>query len=466
MNEKKGKYGRWLWAILAYGLLAVLWDMGYNGVYHDEALNILMGRQVLGGLFCPGCPQNTGSVLIQPVLAAAGDAAGGLYGARAVGIPFGLGLTAVIFFTARRLCSEKSALLAALLFVFTGTAVYLSKLATYDIISAFFLGASFLLLVMAEGEAGRGKGRLMLFFSAVLLFLSAMTKYVAAVFIIPIAAYAIWRHKARNPVSLFVLPLVCFCIIYFFLALYPVREAIMGSSVSTYEESQVPFSTLSSWTLRWVAMPYLLSAFGLFHKEKCKTVFVLIALSTPIILLHLISGAEQSVNKNVIFSIIFLSPAAALGVDHMGALFSSYSLSSWVKPLFVTAVVAVVWAFGVHELGWLERQYPDMKPVTGFFNEKGFRGMTVVIDSDYGDAIYTYELGRNLPGARFVPITEFMKKGADYGRPDFVIIDGFYGKPALRKVALKQVEDGYRLLRKFKVGLSWGISEVEIYERG
>src|SRR3989338_8711623 len=99
MNLKKNN-SRFLPIILLYGLVAIAWNLDYNSVYHDEALNILMGRQVLSGLSCPGCAQNTGSVLIQPVLAAIGDFFWGLRGARAVGILFGLGLTAIVYFTA------------------------------------------------------------------------------------------------------------------------------------------------------------------------------------------------------------------------------------------------------------------------------------------------------------------------------------------------------------------------------
>jgi hypothetical protein len=44
---------RLLLAILLYRLIITASGLDYNSVYHDEALNILMGRNVLAGEHCP-----------------------------------------------------------------------------------------------------------------------------------------------------------------------------------------------------------------------------------------------------------------------------------------------------------------------------------------------------------------------------------------------------------------------------
>jgi len=437
------------------------WNLNFNSAYHDEALNILMGRDIIIGRYCPGCPQNTGSVLIQPVLASIGDAIGGLRGARVVSIPFGLGLTFIIYLISRNIFSERIGLFSALIFLFSGTTLYLSKLATYDIISAFFLGLSFLLIILSKKK----HSVLWLSFGAVSLFLSVMTKYVAAVYIIPFLLYVFWRQNAFRVLIFFVLPLLVLLTVYVIFAIYPAREALLGSSTSVYHQSQVPFKILSSWTFRWVAMPYLLAIFGIFHKEKGKSALFLTALSTPIILLHLLSGVEQSVNKNVIFSILLLTPASALGVEQMGRLFSSNMASAWVKPFFITVVFAVIWAFGIHELRWLENQYPDMTPVLEFFEKNGFNGMTVAIDSDYGDAVYTYSLSSVYTNAVFFSIKDIAKKLPSGAKPDFIIIDEFYCKNYFRNIAERYIKYGYDLIKIFHLRLSWGIQSVKIYQR-
>lgn len=466
MSSLSSQNGRLLGIILAYGFVITVLNLGYNSVYHDEALNILMGRQVLSGEFCPGCAQNTGSVIVQPVLAAIGDFLGGLRGARAVGIPFGLGLTVIIYLYAKNVFSVKNGLLSALIFTFTGTTLYVSKLATYDIVSAFFLGLSFYLIITSENQPFTTRSALLLFAGSAFLFLAAMTKYVVSIFILPLLLYVFRRHKGINAFLFFLLPLTFFIGMYLTLAIYPARESLAGSSMSTYQESQVPFSTLSSWTFRWVAMQYLLAVFGMFHEEKGRKAIPLIILSLTIILLHLITGAEQSVNKNVIFSFIFLTPAAALGVEQMGDLFSAQSQTRWVNTFFTTAVLVVVWAFGLHEVKWLEKQYPDMSPAIDYFRENGFDGMTVIIGSDYGDAVYTYTLGSRFKRAKFLPVTEYEKKGKEfYGTPDYVIIDKFYGKKQFADMAGRYISNTYSLAKDFKIPLSWGVQEIKIFQR-
>lgn len=466
MIRKHRNNGRFFLLILLYGLVAMVWNLDYNSAYHDEALNILMGRQVLNGQSCYGCAQNTGSVLILPVLAAIGDSIGGLQGARAVGILFGLSLTAVVYLTASILLSEKYAFVAAVLFLFSGNTIYLSKLATYDIVSAFFLGLSFLFLILSERKRPLYTIGITLFCGAFSLFLAAMTKYVAAVFIPPLLVYIFLRHKIYRAVFFFLLPLLIFIFVYSYYALYPVKVVLMGSVTSVYHESQLPFSVLSSWTFRWVIMSYLLAFFGIFHEEKGKTAIPLIILSTPIIILQFLTGAEQSINKNVIFSLIFLMPAAALGIDHMSALFSYRINTSWVKPFFTISVLLVTLVFGIDQLRWLERQYPNMSEVIDFFKRTGFDGMVVSIDSDYGDAVYTYALKEIYPRAKFLPITEIQPEGENAREsPDYVIIDGYYGKSAFRDMSRGYIKNGYSLEKKVKISLSWGMRDVQIFSR-
>jgi hypothetical protein len=211
-------------------------------------------------------------------------------------------------------------------------------------------------------------------------------------------------------------------------------------------------------------MSYLLAFFGIFHEEKGKTAIPLIILSTPIIILQFLTGAEQSINKNVIFSLIFLMPAAALGIDHMSALFSYRINTSWVKPFFTISVLLVTLVFGIDQLRWLERQYPNMSEVIDFFKRTGFDGMVVSIDSDYGDAVYTYALKEIYPRAKFLPITEIQPDGENVREsPDYVIIDGYYGKSAFRDMSRGYIKNGYSLEKKVKISMSWGVRDVQIF---
>jgi hypothetical protein len=459
---------KYLIAILFYGLFVIGATLNFNSPYHDEALNILMGRQILAAEPIPGAAQNTGSVAVQPIFAAVGDSIGGIWGARAVGIVFGLALTVIIYLSALTILPKTLSLFAAAIFLFSGTTMYLAKLATYDIVAAFFLGLSFLGILRAEKSAKHGG--LWLLTAAAALFLAAITKYVAAIYALPLLLFALVMKRRLLVLSSLILPFLTLLGLYLWFALYPVVDSLMGSMLSVYTESRVSTLQLASWAFRWVAMPYLLAFFGFFHEKYGRTALILTALSTPVILFHLLTGAEQSVNKNVIFSMIFLAPAAAIGIDHLGNIFSFNASSSWVKPFFTTTLFLVLWAFGLSQLQWLQKQYPNLEPVVSYFQKNGRDGMTVVIDSDFGDAVYTYSLTNHFPNARFSSISEHDRSYQDSSLhrtfPDYIILDDYYTKKPYRLKALTYIREGhYFRLDSFEANMSWGKKNITIYSR-
>lgn len=459
---------KYLIVILFYGFLAIAVNLNFNSPYHDEALNILMGKQILASEPIPGAAQNTGSVAVQPIIAALGDALGGIRGARGVGIFFGLALTATIYFSATTLLPNTQSLFAAMIFLFSGTTLYLSKLATYDIVAAFFLGLSFLFIQWSKQS--RRHAWLLLLAGAATLFLASITKYVVAIYALPLLIFALLTKPRPRVVCALVVPFLILSVLYVWFALLPIADSLMGSMLSVYNESHVDKLQLASWAFRWVAMPYLLAVFGFFHGKFGKTAIILTILSTPVLLFHIVTGAEQSVNKNVIFAMVFLAPAAAIGIDHLGNIFSFNASSSWVKPFFTLTLFLVLWAFGISQLQWLQKQYPDLNPVVRYFQEHGRNGMTVVIDSDFGDAVYTYELGKLFPRSSFSSIAQYdrhYRGAAVHGPlPDYIILDDYYTKKPYRLEALSYIrKGGYSRVETFSIKMSWGEKTISIYSR-
>jgi 4-amino-4-deoxy-L-arabinose transferase-like glycosyltransferase len=450
--------------ILLYGLVSILWRLGFSGAYYEEAKNIMMGRRVIEGISCPECAAYPGSALIAPVLSALGDSIWGLYGARLVGIVFGLALALVLYLIASRLIGKGYGLLASAIFIFSGTGVYLSKLVTGDIISAFFLGAAFLCMTPGEEEMKNpGRRRLFLLLGAFALAFAAITKYLAALFIPGLLIYLFIRNKAREGFLYFLLPFFLLAGLYAYYALYPAREALTGQALWVYETSRLPIQTLLSWSLRWLMMPLLLSAFGIFSDERGGTALGLVLLSMPIIFLHLFFGGAQAGSRHAVYVYVFLAPAAAIGVSRMGDLFSVSSISNWVKPFFVGSVLVILWVFGIQDLRWLEKQYPDITPLTKYLERNAKSGMLVAVDSHHGQTLLDYTLSEKLPGAKFI---QFGDMNGAYPRPDFIILDEYYGKKYLRPDILKYVRDGYTLGDELQMKLSWGIQKVEIYKKG
>jgi 4-amino-4-deoxy-L-arabinose transferase-like glycosyltransferase len=458
-----------LLGILLYALVVSILTIDYNSVFIDEAFHITMGKQLLGGEPCDGCPSHTGSVTTWPIMAAYGDSWGGLYGARALTIAIGLMTTLTVCLTARMLLGNRFAILAAAIFQFSGQALYLMKLATYDMLAAFFLSLALLLFVASERVMSGRYEAIALGSSTFFLFLAAVTKYLVPVFVPAFLILALLRRGTRKTILYVVVPLMALSVLYISLAPYPPNEVVASQISGVQETSRLPLSTLTDWTFRWVALAYLLAIFGLFHEKRGKTALMLILLSTPIILLHLVTRTERSVNKNMIFALIFLAPAAALGVDHIAHIFSMRGTSRAAKRFFTIAVVAVFWAYGFYNLQWLEGQYPDVSPVIEYFDQNGFDGMRVAMNG-WDGVIYEYSLGSKYPNAEFQHISSYMQVSNPHPRMDpsvdFIVCeDKYYGKHWPCTDYSDSIGKDFILLEDFMIQHSWGITDAQIYGR-
>lgn len=468
MNRSISQYSVLIFCLL-YSIIVTVWNIDYNSVYHDEALNIVMGNQVLGQEACPGCPQNTGSVLVQPILAALGDRIGGLEGARGVGIIFGLGLTTSVFFLTRRMFTAEHANTAAILTVISSTHIYLSMLATYDIVSACFLALSFWLLIESK-TLNSGKALLFLSLSSLLLFMAAITKYAVSVFILSFYLYFALSYRNIRRIAIFSFILATLSAIYFFFALMPMIGSLGESVSGVYSESHIPIKVIINWALRWLSIPGVFLAFAAAKSPYRREVIILAFMSIPLILLHLATGAAQSINKNIIFSFVFMMPATAIGLHCMSAVFSGDTGKTLNRYFFAGMLIIVLWVFGIQDLRWLKHQYPDMSPVIRHIYNYGHNNMQLVIDSDFGNATYAYSLQGKFKGAVYESIREYearriISKGT-IPLPDYIVLDDYHKKKALRDKALEYIGTGrYSLEKTFTIKMSWGDMNVRLYRR-
>ena len=470
MNGSSGRIHYLLLAgILAYGLVISIARIDYNSVFVDEAYHIVMGRQLLAGDYCPGCPAHTGSVMTWPLIAALGDRAAGLYGARLINVFLGLALTIFIYLATRMLLGRNAGLLAAAIFMFSGQALYLMKLATYDMTAAFFLGGAFLMTVAAHRAVSTGWEATALVTATILLSLAAITKYLLPAFIPLFVLYVLLRHGAAKTALFVLAPLALFMVLFMLFSPYPPNPQVIYQIQNAREVSHMPLSTILDWTFRWISLSILLAAFGLFHEKYRRLAALLILASTPILLIHIVTRAEASVNKNVVFSLIFLAPAGAIGIDHISHIFSMRAMNRAVKVFFTTAIAAVIWAYGINNLRWLEKQHPDVDPVIDFFRFNGSDSMTVATNG-WDGVMYEYALEKDYPDARFDNIKRFIRGDGDGRtldeRVDYIICeDDYYGKqyPSARFRDILDAECD--LIEDFRIEHSWGETHALVFGR-
>jgi 4-amino-4-deoxy-L-arabinose transferase-like glycosyltransferase len=460
--DKHSKH--FIWFVLLYGLFMTGWNLSSSSVSSTEALNIFTGRQVLTGNFDPESMLHIGSPYIYPPLAAIGDIAGGLPGARAVGIPFGLALTWIMYRTGCLLFTQKQGLLSAILFLATGTAVFFSGSASGDIVVAMFLGLSFYLVLLSEQK----RSRIFLTAGASALFLASATKYLVILYALPFVIFVFWRIPFVRTVLFFLLPFSGLLSFYMFLLPHSSLDVIAGSYLMTYQQLPLSVSTFANWKFQWVEMPYLLAIFGMFHKEKGREAIMLTLFSSPIFFLYFLNNTEHSIEKNMIFGLVFLTHAAALGVDHMGRLFSSNITASWVRPFFTTAVLLVIWVFGIKQIVWFNEQYADIRPAVAFLKQQGHDGMTIAVDSAdrYQEHLYRYSLEQTFPKATFIGIsyedTQKREAVTKLFKPDIVVCNEYYIGTYFRKVPAYYYEQGFSLANEYRMPFWTGIQNTTI----
>jgi hypothetical protein len=456
-------------SLLLYGLGISLVKIDYNSVFVDEAYHIVMGDQLLAGDHCPGCAAHTGSVMTWPLFSSYGNRAGGLFGARIMNIILGLSLTLFIYLATRMLFGKELGLIAAAIFIFSGQALYLMKLATYDMTAAFFLGAAFLMFTAAEKVSSATYEGAALATGTILLCLAAITKYLLPAFIPVFSVYILVKYGLRKYLFFSLMPFTVFMTYFFLYSPYPPNPMVIYQIEEVREVARLPLGTLIDWTFRWVALAYLISAFGLFHGKHGRRAALLILFSTPILLIHLVTQTEHSVNKNVVFSLIFLAPAAALGVDHIAHIFSMRETSRAVKSFFAISVLTIIWAYGLYNLKWLEKQHPDVTPLIDFFDENGFDGM-IVATNGWDGVMYEYALESKYPSARFDHITWFIRNGESGreldGEVDFVLCeDEYYGKHYPSPLFEDILQSDCNLLEEFTINHSWGETHAMVFGR-
>src|SRR6516165_5199413 len=134
--------------------------VGADTAYVDEATYLWAGHlewaHWLHGAPIPPFPAYfSGAPVIYPPLGALADSAGGLAGARVLSLVFMLGVTVLLWGTARRLFGRRASFFAAALFAVLGPTLHLGAFATYDALRVVLIALAAWFVVRA-GERREG----------------------------------------------------------------------------------------------------------------------------------------------------------------------------------------------------------------------------------------------------------------------------------------------------------------------
>lgn len=470
--------------IITYSLIVMCLGIVQKPLTANEAQNIYMGRAILseGALACDDYSEEddhaalkklmcayAGSVSTAPLINAIMDGFAGFYLARLVGLILCLLLILLIYQTANTVYHGRKGLMAAAVFVMIGIPLYLSSAVTADALAAFFFGLALMLIESGAERETTSETSLILVSAALALSVAAITNYVVILFLVSVVVYVFLRYRITAGLF-FLLPLCVILLLYSYFAVIPawpfLKYPVHFSVTHLNENTSIKFN----YIYEWLALPYLVATFGMFHKENGKKAALLMLLSAPAFLIPFTSNDIAATHSVVLLFLILIIPAVAIGVEHMGELFSSNNQMSFIKPLFITAVLVIVFVFGIQQMKKLQRDCPNLSPAITFFEENSISGTTILVDSDFGwpEYLYRYFLETDKQSVRIVPNNDTDRENVVAKiSPDYVVMDEYYSSQlSFEQASLQYAAQGFTPVKNYRLKFSAGFKNIIIFQKG
>jgi len=301
-------------------------NLDYNSAFNDEAIYIVIGRMGLytsdwlsygAKLWMAGLPY------IYPVLSALAYQTTGLLGTRFLNVIFGIVLVeevyrlTLLFNLFDKKTNQVAALVAAFVSGFAATGIYVSKLATYDMLS---------FLLMMVGITSFLKARYYqngkyYFISSISLLGAFLTKIVVAVFFPPLVVLSLLILKTRSKlhrqfaISYLYAPFFLGMAVY---GIFNIQNFI--TYVVTHRNLGVveDYTTILEIIWRMSSISLLLSlpaSLMLALQNKIKQTSILLGLAAVIPLFHLLLHRYATLDKHMYLTVIFLSVVIGYGAS-------------------------------------------------------------------------------------------------------------------------------------------------------
>jgi 4-amino-4-deoxy-L-arabinose transferase-like glycosyltransferase len=316
-----------LLVIIGIGFILRVINLNYNSPFNDEAIYIVLGRL---GLFqgdwwtYNAAAWMAGQPYIYPSLSAIAYITGGIIGSRFLNVIFGvLAIEAVFNFT--RLISpskdkDLAGLISALVLATAGVSLYISRLATFDLLS-FYLFLLSLNFLLTAGKANQNYGK-WYFLAFIFLILSFFTKIIIAAYIPFVVIFSYYYAqklgiKSRSYwLKYFFFPLVA-AIIWYLVFNYYNLLVYAASQVARDKNSSIDILAEFWSNTQYIWYLWAAGSIGLWLKKQWRLwlAFTLAALIIPVI--HLASHRQPTLDKHTYLSVLFLIPLISIGLSNL-----------------------------------------------------------------------------------------------------------------------------------------------------
>ncbi|MEM1181691.1 MAG: phospholipid carrier-dependent glycosyltransferase [Acidobacteriota bacterium] len=323
--------------------------LDFNGPHMDELDYLYVGERLLQGETWPTQTYIFSSDLPLWILAAGDRFAGGYLGAR--GLAGLLGALSLIFVgraVSRSLADPVAAFWALLLLAVSASHLFISRLATYDIIAFVLLAAALDALSFARKRRSP-KGALL---ASLLMAAATLAKYPAGA-LWPVGFLAFVRRPRL--LAAYTVPFGALLTLYAVLEKQELTVLVERQLLGTHgpNASYAAVATAAAGYL-WPLALAALAGFAV-ARGKVRSVILVASLGAwPLVVYHLQGRNLISLYKHLVFSVLFLAPAASVA-------FARLSRAGARGRLAAAALVAAFASANAAEVRRMEQSFPDVR---------------------------------------------------------------------------------------------------------
>ena len=361
--------------IILISFVIRVYNLSYNSPFLDEAIYLVLGKEVLGGHWQEAAPFSWvgGMPLFYPPLSAIfGNF--GIIGARVLNVLLGTLSVYLMYEFAKSLIlsgkektNEVIGLVSASFLGVLAIPIYLSRLAIYDMLSftLFLSGLVFLqkALLIQRPEAMQRENRL--FLAAAAFFFSFLAKYVTLIFFPLVLVWALYHSKKLGKtaisafLSYFAAPLVIATTVYIVWNFSELRHFLTDQVGDSQNKSKEILTRFGTYTL----LPTLFAVFGglaLLFKRRFLILTVLLIASVLTLAVHVITNSLPAVHQHTFLSIIFMLPIAA----YLFGLILERRW--WFGSLIIVFTLAITFVYSQNQVRELESSWPNTNTVMAY----------------------------------------------------------------------------------------------------
>ncbi len=336
----------------------------YNTAFQDEALYLYAGRQIfhywMGGpvpldryaFYFSGYPD------VYPVIGGVLDMIGGLELARWFSLFCMMGVNAIVYYSTQKLFQRPAAIFASATYTSLGTVLFVSRLATFDALCLF-------LIALATGiayQVSNTRNPWLALMIGPLLVLSALAKYAALLFVLPVLGILVicsiaflgwWRMLLRLTMTIVTL-VISLVVAYHFMDKLAFH-AIAGSTTNRVALIQKSPQELFMHVLQMAGIVYAAALLGLVlvflrYRRFRLIALLLLASSWLVPAYHIYEREAVSLDKHLSFALFFAMPLAGCALaclsGYMQRTFSNSIGRYWLAGL---SVVLLVFTLGTRQ---------------------------------------------------------------------------------------------------------------------